>query len=386
MTRCLSRRVVPRQRFVIWCSLLLTALIFSGSFFFRANSFGDCKQRQQEQTHHLKRLHQKYHNVTRPLSNRKITVVSSIFYVWCHNDGRPFEFRHYLGMLSAMRHLNVDNVYFYYDREPPIDIMHYNTWLTEISDQYPFLHKVKMSESSDGCVDDGLVAVPNKTFIANVINENGGGIYVREDVILLESAIEFRTVDYVELVDKQNHTVLLSLKTSSNNEPFANSKKRSLEVKLRTVDTISTIQRSREMNGILTYSEESSLSWSSNNNNKNEHLPYLMIASHWIYPKDIWELDNDTGSLLRTLAYGKPDIARSMPSYDELVPNIAHVVWIGGETMDFQFFLTVLSLLNVALVDTVYIHGDIPPYGFYWDLIKHDQRIQVYRYFVSFIS
>lgn len=77
-----------------------------------------------------------------------------------------------------------------------------------------------------------------------------------------------------------------------------------------------------------------------------------VVLKETLYPKDIWGLDTPFGRLARTVFYGKEEIVTSMPSYDELVPNIAHIVWIGGGEMNFHFYLCVLSLLHVAKVHT----------------------------------
>lgn len=99
-----------------------------------------------------------------------------------------------------------------------------------------------------------------------------------------------------------------------------------------------------------------------------------------LFPKDIWNLESPFGRLARSIFYGSSKIKRPTPSNETLVPNIAHVVWLGGGSMDFLFLLCILSLLNVAKVEAVYLHGDGPPTGLYWDLIKHDKRLHlIYR-------
>ena len=89
------------------------------------------------------------------------------------------------------------------------------------------------------------------------------------------------------------------------------------------------------------------------------------------YPMDIWELDDAFGRLARRLFYGTEEIRRPAPSTSpDLVPNIAHMIWVGGGRMSYVFYLSVLSLLYVAGVDVVYIHGNMPPTGSLWDEIR----------------
>ena len=74
--------------------------------------------------------------------------------------------------------------------------------------------------------------------------------------------------------------------------------------------------------------------------------------------------------------YGTEHILRPVPSYKTLVPNIGHMVWIGGGRMDYVFYLSLLSLLFVAKVDVVYIHGDKPPTGENWQELCTIPRIR----------
>ena len=99
-----------------------------------------------------------------------------------------------------------------------------------------------------------------------------------------------------------------------------------------------------------------------------------------IFPKDIWELKNEFGKLARRVFYDTEEIIRPKQNFDELIPNIAHMVWIGRGSMDYLFYLSALSLLYVVKVDTLHIHGNGPPKGRYWDAIKNDSRVQtIYR-------
>jgi len=85
------------------------------------------------------------------------------------------------------------------------------------------------------------------------------------------------------------------------------------------------------------------------------------------FPADIWELDDAFGRLARRLFYGTEAIRKPVPTYDTLVPNIGHMIWVGGGRMSYVFYLSVVSMLYVAGVDKVYIHGNLPPAGEHWD-------------------
>jgi len=325
-------------------------------------------------------------SIATPLDSGHVNVAGSVVYVWCsgNHPDRQFEFRHYLSVSSAIRHLDADNVYFYYDREPEVDKKKYNTWLSEIFEQFPFLHKRKMT--STGCNNSS--AVPEKRFVEQVLSEVGGGIYVHEDVILTSSAIAVtRSAHFIAFVDEQNNLLLLS---SDNNESKNITSGISGGVNVTTFlgVTLSRIQQLSPAQIVNITKGNASIITTSPSSTQilNQTAGSLfVVADRCIQPDELWELEGELGRRLRTVAYGKPDVARPQPSFDELIPNIAHVVWIGGGKMDFLFYLTVLSLLNVAMVDTVYIHGDAPPHGYYWDLVENDPRVKVRIIVVSFI-
>ena len=108
--------------------------------------------------------------------------------------------------------------------------------------------------------------------------------------------------------------------------------------------------------------------------------PSCLNSFDQIFPKDIWELNDGFGKLARRVFYGTEEILRPTQNFTELAPNIAHLVWIGGGPMDYLFYLCVLSLLYVVQVDTLYIHGDGPPSGQYWDSIRNHSRLKsIYR-------
>jgi len=85
-----------------------------------------------------------------PIPKSKVTVKgqATVFYVWCGSTQRPFEFRNYLSVRSAVRILRPDNVWFYYESEPQMDKKLYNTWWQELIDDVPFFHRRSLKDRS----------------------------------------------------------------------------------------------------------------------------------------------------------------------------------------------------------------------------------------------
>lgn len=276
---------------------------------------------------------------------------NTVYYVWCGT--RWFEFPHYLSVMSVIRHLRPDNLVFFYDVAPVVDSWTYNTWFGEIIDKYPFFRRYQFTENDHGC--DGF-AKPNPTFIHNLLTKRGG-MYINELTILTKFPVEFRNKDVVNALDNTTGVGFLMTKPGLPGGQTLSTILQNTQLKTLNLQCIHKDQ----------YVQAHRKSW----------CTYLTAS---LFPKDIWELDNSFGRLARTIFYGTPKILRPEPTYDELIPNIAHIVWLGGGEMDFLFYLCVLSLINMAKVDAVYIHGDGPPTGNYWQLIKNHEKVHlIYR-------
>lgn len=281
-------------------------------------------------------LSSKYYNNT---SIQPDNVSNNVFYVWCGH--KLFEFRHYISILSVIKELQPFTIIFYYNQFPQRDKDYYNTWFQEIRNTYPFLQLKKLTASQNGCLES---SIPNMAFIYNLLKQEGG-LYVNEDTIFDRYPLYFRNLTVVNGIHNVTSKGFLQLKTkqhsSQHSEPLGP----------QTITCAS----------ISTYTKDVQTMICINIDNK-------------FSPKDIWELDNDFGRLVRQLFYGNPEINLPAQNYEALIPNIAHIIWIGGGTMDYLFYLCVLSLLYIADVDTLYIHGDLPT-GTLWDTVKNNTKI-----------
>ncbi|KAI0220758.1 hypothetical protein LSAT2_027762 [Lamellibrachia satsuma] len=275
---------------------------------------------------------------------------NTVYYVWCGEI--RFEFVHYLSVVSVMRHVRPDNVVFYYHIYPLLDTGHYNTWFDEIKRDYPFFRPrfVNISFTDNMCVGHGLV---NMSFVYQRLSRRGG-IYINENTILGSFPIGLRRYDLVDAFDATGSGFLLS----RGGLPGA----RSVSAVLRDPTARTTSLRCAAT--IADY-------------NAATDKPLCVTPQYKLFPKDIWTLDSDFGRITRNVFYGRPEVPIQRQSFDDLVPNIAHIVWLGGGSMDFLFYLCVLSLIYVAKVDTVYIHGDAPPTGIYWNRVRDHHQVKL---------
>jgi len=290
----------------------------------------------------------------------RVTDTATVFYIWCGVSQRPFEFRNYLSVRSAMRTLGPDNVWFYYESKPAIDNGLYNTWWMELIDELPFFHPRSLRDvvgdglPTNACDDTGR---PSVDFVYALVTCRGGTFVDESTLVLARPAYGGITV----AVDDRNASDVARLR-------------------LMRADRGTPCSALSRQNGGLRWSPTDVPVVHCPSDSELVHansVPCVHVTQP-LYPKDIWTMSGDVGRLLRREFYGRPDVVRPSPSYERLAPNIGHVVWLGGGEMDFLFFLCVQSLLHVAKVDMVYIHGDRPPTGTYWDLLLSTrQKVQL---------
>ena len=279
-------------------------------------------------------------------------IPNTVFYIWCGK--RWLEFHHYLSIKSVIQELRPDNLILYYDEEPVQDYWIYNTWFKELKEEYPFFRPRKLGDKEAwGKACDGL-AKPSLQFIHKRL-EDRGGMYMSEYTILNSFPMMYRSFSVVNALDEKTLKGFLMAKAGI---PLKDTLKEVSKTKVKHVQCAS----------------------SNSTYNKSPKKPVCVNTKNMFFPENIWELDTDFGKLTRKIFYGTTKTLKPQPSYNELVPNIAHIVWIGGGDMDFLFYLSVLSLIYVAKVENVYIHGNGPPKGPYWNRIKnHKQLHLIYR-------
>jgi hypothetical protein len=293
-------------------------------------------------------------------------IPNNVFYVWCGRN-RYFEFRHYLSIVSVFRYLKPYRVVFFYEREPMIDEQGYHTWLAELVQQYPLFHRERLP--ADWCSD--LPASVNDYL------QNHGGMYLREDVVFVRPLSKrYYLLNSLTVDDRPNKARLIHMSSCLRHKASNGS----LKITDRLIKFVRGSSRVENSTLETAATEITSTDTSSRSVLSEEDSALIFVAESYFSPENIWESDTATGRLLRDVAYGKPDLARPVPNYDRLAPNIAHVIWTNDDPMPFLFYLCAVSLLEVANVDRLYIHGDGPPSGFYWNLIKDHPKIRlVYR-------
>ena len=269
---------------------------------------------------------------------------NTVHYVWCGR--RVFQFKHYLSVLSVIKYIQPDVIIMHYYAKPEVDIKRYNQWIWELTHEFPFLtFKRIRSGQQDVCLNQGT----RDRYVYDLLRASGG-IYVEEHTILSEFPFKFRQYDLFSSVMSQGGFLVV---------------KPGVLRGQRIEMTFHDERLSAGHSPCATYTEFNANS-----------MQYSCVANDGNYfPKDIWTLHNAFGRLARKIMYDSEVLPKPAPTYDSLVPNIAHMVWTGGGQMDFLFYLSVLSVLHVLKAEVLYIHGDQPPTGAFWESVKDNPRI-----------
>ena len=80
------------------------------------------------------------------------------------------------------------------------DGQHYNTWLDELKDKYPFFQTQKLEASSAGCM---LTGHPNVTFIKAKLTKIGG-FYFSEHTMIAHFSQNLKNLSFIDRYDVDN--------------------------------------------------------------------------------------------------------------------------------------------------------------------------------------
>jgi hypothetical protein len=236
-------------------------------------------------------------------------------------------------MKSVIRALKPDGIYFIHEEYPKIDKFSYYSWLDELRKDYAFIWLKKTGTHLCSLFGEQRIKL-----ITEELSKRGG-FYVHENTILTPAVNLLRTKQVNGIRNDTGRGFLIA-------------------------------QRG------VRFRPNINVTCTDGRDNSYQSTSYCHNTNVAIYPKDIWESNDTTGQLMRWAAYGDASVLRAEPNYTELAPNIAHFMWVGRGTMDFMMYLSLLSLIYVAEMDMVYIHGE-EPIGPFWDKIKDHDRIKI---------
>lgn len=281
-------------------------------------------------------------------------VPSIVHFVWC--GSRFFDFKHYLSLLSVIKVVKPDKLIFHYDSLPVVDKLFYYQWLDNLKHDYPFLQMEKLTANYLEICSSDTDAIKLNLILS--LLEPAGGIYIGENTWITEFQPLMRLIDLdyaIEPHSLDGYIILRGgvLKNWSHTQFL---KMPGVKAKSSACSSVQSLY---------------------NGNDKFNCINVKGGRYNKFFPMAIWDLDDPFGRLCRKLFYNTEEILTPKPNYDELVPNIGHMIWLGGGKMDFMFYLSALSMLYVVNVNTLYMHCDVYPTGYYWNEISNNKRVKV---------
>ena len=229
-------------------------------------------------------------------------------------------------------------------------------WLDELKHDYPWLYLYEITDSLSGFCSPNSGSEQRIQILSALLGVEGG-IYVGSSTWILNFPPSYRSVDVDLGLDAdamEGYMILRAGVVTSNTSVTDLLRDRGSRVRRRS--TCARIHHIYHRPDLV-----------------NQTGACLVVSGNGFerfYPMDIWDREDAFGHLARRLFYGSETIQRPAPSSGDLVPNLGHMIWVGGGKMSYVFYLSVVSLLYVAGVDVVYIHGDMPPTGPLWDEIR----------------
>ena len=256
-------------------------------------------------------------------------VPSIVHFTWCGE--KWFEFKHYLAIQSVIRGMNPDRIVIHYQKLPVVDKLYYYQWFENLKHDFPFLNIVPLANNQIAVCQKGD-SERRRNIILDFLKQDGG-VYVGENTWLIDFPAMYRQIDFdMSLEEAADDGYIILRKGVLTNRSYQDAlKDKSLRTRNSNCATVSQY-----------YNVYHSVRCIIVKGGRYDHF----------LPMHIWDSDDLFVRLCRKIFYGTERDLKPKPSYDELVPNIGHMIWLGGGKMDFVFYLSALSVLYVLKVSS----------------------------------
>lgn len=273
----------------------------------------------------------------------------SVHIIWCR--GEPFEYRHYLSIISVVQQLHPARILFYATSLPQIDEHWYYLWFEEIMQILPNFSVLELP-SDHGC----QTSMKAKIQLALDILHKEGGVYIGENILLDNISDELFSGNSIHTLDINDHNNTTEIKDGI--------------IFLKRGDKPDFNSLKQMKSSIFECADE-------NDYNMNSFIYVCVRLNRNIVPKDIWKGLKPLEGLIRRINYGRSSMMEARRSDVKQIPNIAHYVWFGKLFITFSQYLSLLSTLYIQEVDKIMIHTDSDPTGSLWEELRENTRIQV---------
>ncbi|CAL1530276.1 unnamed protein product [Lymnaea stagnalis] len=282
-------------------------------------------------------------------------------YVWC--GSKLFLYENYLSVLSIVRVYRPMKIVFHFNQLPTEKKL-YNSWFQELRQSLPYL-VLRQTSSVLRCNSSDSLSFGLEQLASSI----GGGIYFGERAILTYVPRKWKQESYL---------TYLTHGTNSSDEVI-------VFARYGLVDQKVTLEKFKENISYVSYECFSVEKFNDvmtqlillKPNEISDVLSPCLIAPKQLYPEKIINNTMPFGEVARNLHYGTSKSMAAQPGKDpnDLIPAICHVISLNPQpgqpvVWTFQHYLSVLSALYVGGFHRVFVHGDIPPTGEWWDKMQ----------------
>ena len=276
--------------------------------------------------------------------------VIELHYIWCSKNF--FQFRHFLAIYSAVRKFRPQIVHFHTPRLPPT-APHDFEWFDDVIKMIPLLELHETPEAT--CTNNQM---PNTTYLQKLVAESTyiRHIIVQEDVVV-NSYFRQRPSSTTFIVSNITAIHLFSVFHITT----------TFFIQCLSVEFFSLLGK---CDGNI------SPPFICNKNFTNEDTCIHFMSN--IYVREVPKSSLLLASFIRHNYHGSPTAIRPIFHATAVIPKIGHYVFLGSENvtereLGFDFYMSIISLIGIAKVDCVYIHGTVKFKGKFWDhLIKRN--------------
>ena len=277
-----------------------------------------------------------------------------LHYIWC--DKSYFQFRHFLAIYSAVRKFRPQIVHFHATRLPP-SAPHVYEWYEDIKKIIPLLELHETAEAN--CTSNQM---PNASYLQKLTerSEYVRHVIVQEDVVVNSRFGERLNINTF-VVSNTTAAKLLSILNKTNAQ----------FIRCLSVDVSSLLEHCEYAISPLSICDR---------NLTNEDV-CIHFANN-VFARDVPQSYLHIASFIRYNYYGSPTVIRPIFHESAVIPKIGHYVYLGSETvtekeLNFEFYMSIISLLGIAKVNCVYIHGTVKFKGKFWNhLMKKNMCVR----------
>ena len=243
--------------------------------------------------------------------HQKIIVAT----LWCQHD--TFQFKHALSILSVIHTAKPDLFQIYYNTFPKSDA--YNQWIQYVLVSFPFF---KLYQCTRCCTGS---KVNMKWVEKEIITQKTKVIYIPINIII---------------------SMYGSDKTGNFNFFF-----QPLTVAYEECYRVTKIHE---------------------NDGHQSHCFNMEKVEH-LSPTNIWKCTTDLCASARYYMYRNKEPVKHTRHAVPVIPKIAHYVYYNKDTIDFSFYMSVLSVLYIGSFSKIYVHCDQNLTGKNWNRLMEHQ-------------